>query len=53
MKVRCTSCGMVLDNFAAMRPHAYEHMEIEFALGDIIEIVGSDFPILFLPMEEE
>lgn len=46
------SCGMVLEGFAAMPPHAYEHMEIEFMLQDI-EGVQSDFPIIFLPMEEE
>lgn len=53
MKVKCTSCGMVLEGFAAMPPHVYEHMEIEFMLGDLIEVIGSDFPIMFLPMEEE
>ena len=52
MKIRCTACGMILDGFPAMKQHAYEHMEIEFALSDL-EGVESDFPILFLPMEEE
>lgn len=53
MKVKCTSCGMILDGFAAMPPHVYDHMEIEFMLADLSGVVESDFPILFLPLEED